>query len=153
GLAVVHGTHDPESDRNGLGVETPDDSLEIGPTPDRIDLVERCSDRGEPQTLDARFVHAGRIVIAEESLDASPGPVLALRNLLEQVFDLASVRLAGSGPATPACQLGRNRVRSPPRPVRVRVEVGAWIDLPIDARDARGRCGGGSLARQQRDRR
>jgi hypothetical protein len=84
GLVVVHHSDDPEPDRNGQGMETPDAPLEVGPTPDRIDVDEERHQRRETQTLEVCLVHARRVVIAEESFAASPRPVFATRELLEQ---------------------------------------------------------------------
>src|SRR5262249_62071283 len=103
------------------------------------------------QTLDARFVHARCVVIGEESFDASTGPVLAARELLEEVLHLAPVRLPGGCAPTPARELVGNGVCCSPRAVGVGIEVGTGVDLSIDVWKGSGRCAAGGSARRQRD--
>ena len=65
-----------------------------------------------------------------------------------KLLNVAPVRLAGCGAPTPARQLRRNGVCRPPRPIRERVEVGAWVDASIDVRGglAGGLAGRGRVA-------
>jgi hypothetical protein len=74
---VVEDADDPEPDRNRQRVQTLDAPLEVGTVADGIDVCEQRGERHETQALDPRLVHARGVVIAQESFDASTGPVSA----------------------------------------------------------------------------
>src|SRR5207248_970179 len=88
---------------------------------------------GNPRRFRARLVHAGGVVVADDLLDASAGPVGSRGDLLEDVLEPLLVVLACLPAAAPSLHRGRNRIRLAPGPVgeleEVRTGVGATVDV------------------------
>ena len=102
--------------------------------PDRIDLREQRRDGLCAETVRLRFVHAARVEVADQLLDAA-----ALRfrggGLFEDVAELFLGRLAGGPAPAPARHRSGESDSRRASAVGEVEEIGARIDLAIDVSD------------------
>ena len=125
--------HD-ERRRDLHAVQVANRLLQIGGRADRIDLGEQRRDRLRAEAVCLLLVHAARVEITRQLLDAA---TLRLhgRGLFEDPAQLILVRLAGGPAPAPATHRCRNRILGAPAAVGVREEVGARIGLAVDIAD------------------
>ncbi len=124
GIVVVGHAGESERRRDAEIMELADHDAEVlglgDPEEDRIDRLRA-------ELVGTRFVHARRVVIADELLDAAGGPIGASGGLFEDLVQLILGGLARRPAATPALHVVRDRVVGAPGAVRVSVEVDAGI--------------------------
>ena len=130
-LVGLRAEREGREDQRGLQVA--DRALQIRLRPDSVDLRKHRGQGGNPRCFRARLVHAGGVIVADDLLDASAGPVGPPGDLLEDVLETLLVLLARLPAAAPALHRGRNRIRLAPGPIgeleEVRTGVGAAVDV------------------------
>ena len=128
------------------------DLLQGGDVAGGVDFREPGFDRIHAAGVDAGFVHAGAVVVADDLFDAALGGVLVGGGGFENVVQAVFCGFAGLPALAPAGHGGRNRIVGAPGAVGEFVEViaGGGFAIEIGDVDALGLGGLGESEERQK---
>src|SRR5690349_15391982 len=109
-----------------------DHALQICWSFHRVDLGQHWLCRGEAQLIDAGFIHARAVEVADELLGAAARPVGLARNIFQDAFQLFLSVLAGLPATRPPDHRRRNRIFRAPLAIGVLEKIGARICFLVD---------------------